>query len=333
MSSLGSTVDDFLLESVGRCVVITSGGTTVPLEKNTVRFIDNFSRGERGASSAEYFLRKGYKVIYVHRTGSIMPFTRHLIEGNDVSQLLNNLDLIDGNVHLSKRENHDIIYNDVKEYQDAMQHNRILYIPFSDVQTYLDILEVVSKHVAGLGPRAMLYLAAAVSDFYIPKDEMSVHKIDSAEKLTLELSQVPKLLGRIKNEWAPDAFLVSFKLETDAALVVPKAQKAIEKYGVDLVVANELKTRREKVKLVTKTTVKEIGMRSSDELIEDQIVESMCELHTAFAVTKGVTLSACISQTSRDSFAPHTGSLWSGAVSIFALGAAIITIAYCVTRR
>ena len=86
------------------------------------------------------------------------------------------------------------------------------------------------------------------------------------------------------------------------------------------------------MKLVTRTTVKEIVMGSSDELIEDQIVESMCELHMTFAVTKGVALSACISQKSRDYSAPHTESLWSGTVSIFALGAAIITIAYCVTR-
>jgi phosphopantothenate-cysteine ligase len=40
---------------VGRCVaVVTSGGTTVPLERNTVRFLDNFSTGARGAASAEY---------------------------------------------------------------------------------------------------------------------------------------------------------------------------------------------------------------------------------------------------------------------------------------
>ena len=37
--------------------VITSGGTTVPLEKNCVRFIDNFSKGTRGALSAEEFLK------------------------------------------------------------------------------------------------------------------------------------------------------------------------------------------------------------------------------------------------------------------------------------
>lgn len=33
--------------------LVTSGGTTVPLEKQTVRFLDNFSTGNRGALSAE----------------------------------------------------------------------------------------------------------------------------------------------------------------------------------------------------------------------------------------------------------------------------------------
>lgn len=34
-------------------VLVTSGGTSVPLEKNTVRSIENFSTGKRGAASAE----------------------------------------------------------------------------------------------------------------------------------------------------------------------------------------------------------------------------------------------------------------------------------------
>jgi len=37
-------------------VCVTSGGTTVPLEKRCVRFIDNFSGGTRGALSTEAFL-------------------------------------------------------------------------------------------------------------------------------------------------------------------------------------------------------------------------------------------------------------------------------------
>ena len=59
-----------------RLVVITSGGTTVPLEVNTVRFIDNFSTGERGALSAECFLKHGYKVIFLYRKKSFTPFTK-----------------------------------------------------------------------------------------------------------------------------------------------------------------------------------------------------------------------------------------------------------------
>jgi phosphopantothenate-cysteine ligase len=64
--------------AIGRCVaVVTSGGTTIPLEKNTVRFIDNFSTGSRGAASVEYLIRLGYAVIFLHRPGCVMPFSRH----------------------------------------------------------------------------------------------------------------------------------------------------------------------------------------------------------------------------------------------------------------
>lgn len=56
---------------------LQSGGTTVPLEHNTVRFVDNFSAGTRGAASAEYFLEHGYTVIFMHRLKSLEPFTRH----------------------------------------------------------------------------------------------------------------------------------------------------------------------------------------------------------------------------------------------------------------
>lgn len=52
----------------------------MPLEQNTVRFIDNFSTGKRGASSAEEFLvlqDHNYKVIFLHRRGSPLPFLRH----------------------------------------------------------------------------------------------------------------------------------------------------------------------------------------------------------------------------------------------------------------
>ena len=62
--------------------LVTSGGTTIPFEQNMVRFIDNFSAGTRGSSSAEYFLKKGYAVIFLHRASSLKPFARHLTTEN-----------------------------------------------------------------------------------------------------------------------------------------------------------------------------------------------------------------------------------------------------------
>ena len=38
---------------------VTSGGTAIRLEKKTVRFIDNFSTGTRGALCVENLLLKG----------------------------------------------------------------------------------------------------------------------------------------------------------------------------------------------------------------------------------------------------------------------------------
>lgn len=65
-------------------VLVTSGGTTVPLEEKTVRFIDNFSAGTRGSASAEYFIANSYAVLFIHRKRSLKPYERVL---SDVSPL------------------------------------------------------------------------------------------------------------------------------------------------------------------------------------------------------------------------------------------------------
>lgn len=47
-------IREFLNKMKGKeIVLVTSGGTAVPLEKRPVRFLDNFSTGNRGALSAE----------------------------------------------------------------------------------------------------------------------------------------------------------------------------------------------------------------------------------------------------------------------------------------
>jgi phosphopantothenoylcysteine synthetase/decarboxylase len=97
----------------------------------------------------------------------------------------------------------------------------------------------------------MFMLAAAVSDFYVPWGQLPEHKIQSADgALTLTLTNVPKCLGLLRQQWAPGAFFVSFKLETDEAILHRKAREAIAKYGVHAVVANLLQTRKDRCESV-----------------------------------------------------------------------------------
>ena len=63
-TSIGSSVQAFIRKhtpaegfKVGQILCVTSGGTTVPLERRCIRFIDNFSGGTRGALSVEQFLQ------------------------------------------------------------------------------------------------------------------------------------------------------------------------------------------------------------------------------------------------------------------------------------
>ncbi|GIL55597.1 hypothetical protein Vafri_11141, partial [Volvox africanus] len=89
------SVDNTLLVGDGRTnnrpvVVVTSGGTTVPLERRCVRFIDNFSAGTRGALSTERFLEAGYAVIFLTRSGSQQPFAR-LLPAADPPELVNRI--------------------------------------------------------------------------------------------------------------------------------------------------------------------------------------------------------------------------------------------------
>jgi len=98
----------------------------------------------------------------------------------------------------------------------------------------------------------LLFLAAAVSDFYIPAASQSLHKIESSGPLNLTLPQTPKLLPVVNREWCPSACVVSFKLETDQSKLVHKASQAIERYGMDAVVANELHSRKDKILLLVR---------------------------------------------------------------------------------
>ena len=127
-------------------------------------------------------------------------------------------------------------------------NERLLSMPFTTIFEYLALLRLCCTGVERLGARAMVVLAAAVSDFYVPLASMSEDKIQSSTGgggggggLTIELSDVPKLLGEMKGgdtPWCPSAYLVSFKLETNENILAAKAVKAMAKYVCERVCAN-----------------------------------------------------------------------------------------------
>ncbi|KAH8819071.1 DNA/pantothenate metabolism flavoprotein [Xylogone sp. PMI_703] len=162
-----------------RVVLVTSGGTTVPLEKQTVRFIDNFSAGTRGATSAEYFLEAGYAVIFLHRQYSLLPYSRHYSHSTNCF-----LDFLhegpNGSV-VANEEYQANMLNVLRRYKSACEKNMLLVLPFTTITDYLFSLRAIAQSMRPLGPRALLYLAAAVSDFFVPPDRMSEHKIQSTD--------------------------------------------------------------------------------------------------------------------------------------------------------
>ena len=281
--SLARAFVEYHCEANRRVVLVTSGGTTVPLENQTVRFIDNFSAGTRGATSAEYFLENGYAVIFLHRQYSLLPYSRHY--SHSTNCFLDFLEEAPEEGPIVVREEYQAEMRDVlRRYRYAKQHNRLLLLPFTTISEYLFELRTLAKIMRPLGSNALFYLAAAVSDFFIPGDRMAEHKIQSSEvprdpehavadsdrytgglepdaeappasqsrKLVIDLDPVPKFLHQLVDGWAPSgSMVVSFKLETDPNLLVYKARTAIQRYSHHLVIGNLLSTRKWEVVFVT----------------------------------------------------------------------------------
>lgn len=237
-------LDSFIASCESRnlaVVMVTSGGTTVPLESRTVRFIDNFSSGKRGSSSAEYFLSKGYAVIFLHRATSLRPFDRHF-------NRLSPLDICDASMEqlTIKEEFRKLCKEHAAKKASYIDSNLLHLCEFTSVYDYLLLLKGCCQYLKSIGPKALLYLAAAVSDFYIPLNELPEHKIQSSDgPMNLRLRQVPKMLRPLVQVWVPEAYVISFKLETDIEILVSKAQRALTMYQHNLVIGNILETRNE----------------------------------------------------------------------------------------
>merc|ERR1712216_82943 len=146
----------------------------------------------------------------------------------------------DGSVSVNA-EGMDSLSGHVAELTKALDEEMLLKIPFVTVHDYMYLLRSASLAIHSAGRLGCMYLAAAVSDFYVPWEYMAEHKMQSsAGAPEIKLTNSPKMLKPLRDEWCPEAFVVTFKLETDESILVQKATGSIEKYGMNLVIANLL---------------------------------------------------------------------------------------------
>jgi phosphopantothenate---cysteine ligase (ATP) len=143
-ANLNSFIDKIKIQFNDNCqskvVLVTSGGTSVKLEKNTVRSIENFSTGKRGALCAEEFLKKGYYVIFLYRDNSLLPFYNHF----KVEDFFKNLKIEENSLDNTSMSTHNSTFISsfikLKSFYEKYQ-DKLLLISYVDIIEYLEKYE------------------------------------------------------------------------------------------------------------------------------------------------------------------------------------------------
>lgn len=120
-------------------------------------------------------------MIFLHREFSLLPYSRHFSHSKDCF-----LDFLCESPDGSGEVVVDPQYRDktarvLRKYNAAKESNCLLMLPFVTITDYLFELRAVAQLMQPLGPKGLLYLAAAVSDFFLPPDRMAEHKIQSTD--------------------------------------------------------------------------------------------------------------------------------------------------------
>ncbi|KAH9488955.1 hypothetical protein Btru_059780, partial [Bulinus truncatus] len=216
-----------------------------------------------------------YAVIFLHRQRSLQPFYQR-VEKNilDVLTLSDENDTeIKVSVTFAKR-----LAPYLKQYQTFRDKGMLCMVEFTTLADYLYLLRAACEALNVFGRNAMIYLAAAVADFYIPKGLMPEHKIQSSDgALQLSLEMTPKMLKPLVKDWVPNAFIISFKLETNHEILIEKAKKALSSYNHQVVIANLLDTRKKEVYIVTKETDERLCITDEEMMAGQEIEKTLIE--------------------------------------------------------
>lgn len=135
-----------------RVVLVTSGGTKVPLEARAVRFLDNFSSGRRGAASVEVFLAAGYGVLFLYRARSAFPYAHRFPPQAWLSALRPCGPAQSGKLSLEAEEGAlPGFAAALQSYQEAAAAGTFLAVEFTTLADYLHLLQAAALALNPLG--------------------------------------------------------------------------------------------------------------------------------------------------------------------------------------
>lgn len=135
-------------------------------------------------------MKAGFAVIFLYRTGSLRPFNLQIP-----------LEYLDPETGSLDKSNESVVrfLSGLKSKKQTQAN--LLEIQYSHLFTYLHLLIEISKElnekVQVTNKKFLVYLASAVSDFYVPVSEMAEHKIQSRGTgggLQINLAATPKIL-------------------------------------------------------------------------------------------------------------------------------------------
>jgi phosphopantothenate-cysteine ligase len=203
-------------------VIVAGGGTIAPIDD--VRHITNVSTGRFAAAITEACLGRGCSVWHIHTPGALVPFHRLASFALDTPE------------PAAEHARLETLRGRWRAVRDRLSLNPLALGTVADyANTLRGILESRSIDV--------VFLPIAVSDY---EPEPKPGKISSDhESITISCGRAPKVIRSVR-DWSPEAYLVGFKLLSNAsrAQLLESAAESGRRNRLDLVVANDLRSVR-----------------------------------------------------------------------------------------
>lgn len=230
-------------------ILLTSGGAKVPIDE--VRSITNMSSGTFGAKIGVECLNRGNELYFLTSKDGKTPL-KFSYDCNKKSDLI----------------------RDASEFSDwsdyvCDRYRESSYVTFDDYSRTL-------KDFIDIAPIDVIILAAAIPDYDVINKVQG--KIRSKGDMKIDLTPLPKIINKVKNDWGYKGILVGFKLLVGATEdeLIDSAQQSIFDNKCDFVVANDLhdlKKNNHKIMIVTKYTVTHVPKEKAIGAILDKIKE------------------------------------------------------------